>query len=272
MFDKDTIQSMNDEIVGNVNEVKINKTIYRKAISNLNFCRPDGDINNQVDAANLAITYDLTKKRANGSVYRLISHSKQPTEAFKNIECNKTRISCCPQFLSTLILFENNSVKGVDNDDFNQKMKYLDDNTRRLERIRNECYDVQYRSVNVKYLENQINYMEESISPIFRHLSDLTEYAKQAYTSNVVPLMNINAGKIKREGYYKGDDTILQNIFSDQEEYKELVRDASNIIYDDLKETYVFLCNHVNGDLLTPQMRAVWAEISKTVDEPTKIF
>jgi hypothetical protein len=187
---KKTIYPMKPELVDTGKNEKINERMYKFVLSKLNNQRPGRFINNQVDAANFAITYTLTEIYADKSCrdrtfYRLVSHSKRPSKAFKDIKypemvpsSDKVKdvyVSCCPQLMSTLILIKSGQIDGIDSSDYDSLQSSLEKNIRCLERTKNQCYTFRHhrKFLNTTNLGNKTLSIEEALTPVCKHFSDL---------------------------------------------------------------------------------------------------
>jgi hypothetical protein len=266
-----------DAFVDDIENVKINEPIYKRALNNLSWRRPWLTINNQIDAANVAITYDLTEKCAaedkkQKTVYRFLSQSRQTSDAFRNIDCHDVFLSCCPQFVSTLILAETDQIVAGGT---TSQIAYFNESIPRLEEIRRQFNELKnpqrfkHVCLDPQYLEDKTLLMKEVLEPIFKHTNDLTKFKKQIYPSVLAEIMDINSGEnVKYKDHcFKSDAKYLKQIFADQKRYKALIEEASGIIYDDLKDTYKDLCKYVDGKygdkFLTPEMRGLLNELNK---------
>jgi len=278
MLDK-LARPIDDFIGDDVKKIKIHEKTYDEALGHLTWRRPAYDRNNQVDAANVAITYDLTSRYADEkqnneekTIYRFVSHSKLTTEAFRNIGYNDLRLSCCPQFVSTLILAEKGLLKG--GSDIASQISYFDESIRCAEGIKSRYADLKHpkkfmpENIEIQYLADDTLLMREILAPVFNHIMDLTQFKDQIYQALIGRIMDINAGEnVVYEQYrYPGDAKDLAQIFEDQGRYKDLIAEASGIIYDDLKATYNALYQYVdekNAGLLTADMRKLLDKLNK---------
>ncbi|MDR0374055.1 MAG: hypothetical protein LBI79_11035 [Nitrososphaerota archaeon] len=267
-----------EETKRNAKQVKINDNIYKKAFSNLTYCRPHNSLNNHVDASSLAITYSLnegniTKGNKQDAFYRLISSSKLPLEAFRPIKFDGTHISCCPQFVSTLIFFEEKLAKKINATTLSQRRDYLGTHIKRLENIKRQCVDLQYpqRFISAKYVENETVLMEKALEPIRSYLSDIIEFRCETYPTLIRPILEINSGYPE---YHKENIESLKNLFEQPQKHKETVEEASEMIYDNLEKTYRLLYDYVNenhNELLTPKMKDLMANIDNQSARDVKI-
>ena len=224
-----------DDFVGDVEKIGIHEGTYEDAMQQLNRRRPGESINNTVDAANVAITYDLTAET--GKCFRLVSHSRQPSLAFRNIafkkdEQNKKQtafkyhhdvfLACCPQFVATVILAETNQLRGFDPNDFkNKNSTYFTESIRVLEGIKSQYTDLKYgqiylRSWNMgehtalmeKELVNQTAHMENALNSLYNHLVDLPAFRNQIYPNFIGSVLDINSSGT--ESYKKASDEDLK--------------------------------------------------------------
>jgi len=268
---------------------KEKRSIYDKALSRLNDCRPYyigenneifyRDKNNEIDAANFAITYYLTERYNETKFYRFVSHSRHHTKAFRHIRYNykntdkhtnavgKT-VSCCPQCVSTLISIKNNPIDGIDDNDYQKKSQYMDRNKKILDNIKNQYNLAQYRGLyNIQDIKNKNKFMDDTLKPFYSYLVDFTKFTKQVYPSFIEQIMRINSGE--QEGYreyFKNDLKFTRQIFADQKWYRKLMKEASDLVYADLKNTFNELCKYVDGKnekLLTENMRKELKDIEK---------
>jgi hypothetical protein len=254
--------------------VEVDEKVYKYALSSLSYYRPRRSISNKVDALNLAITYNLTSKDKD-AFYRLVSHSKQPSKAFRLAEYNRKWISCCPQCVSTLILFEDKFEKTTENgkDIINFQGYSIDENIERLKRIGHDCIDLQHmrRFTMYPYLNEYFGkeklFIEKVYEPVQKHYSDLVKFKQQIYTPLIQPIMDINAGKgVNRKNCFKEDVEFLENLL-DRRTYETMAQQAYGIILNNVKETRKFLADYVNENhtFLKPEMQ----ELFKKIDTET---
>jgi len=280
-----------DDFVDDVEQISIHNETYDNALYRLNRRRPDENYskNNAVDAANVAITYDLTTKSEDIN-FRLISHSRQPSLAFKNIAVKEqyhhdVLLACCPQLVATIILAETNQLKGFNHSDF-KNSTYFTQNIRVLEGIKKQYNDLKYgqqfltgwtmeerASLMEKTVVDQTTDIQNALTSLYNHIMDLSEFRNQTYPSFIEPILDINSGK---DGASKDGENFV-GAFEDYTEdliemckngqrYKTLIENAVGIIDDELKETYKGLGKYVDGkykQLLTPNMRSLLDELTK---------
>ena len=287
-----------DDFVDDVGQVSIHTETYEDAFCRLKKRRPDENKykNNVVDATNVAITYDLTAK-SEDKCFRLVSHSRQPSLAFKNIKLEKedrekmnyrhdVLLSCCPQFVATVILAENDKLEGFDSSNFKNNGAYFSERIRVLDGINSQCNDLKYgqmylRSWNMeehtslmeKTLVDQTAHIETALTSMYNHIVDLSKFRNQIYPSFIGSLLDINSGKDEKAradkkfiGSFDDDLGDLLEMCENEQRYKKLVEDAAGIIHDELKETYKGLGKYVEGKykhLLKPNMQSLLNELYK---------
>ncbi|MCL1977547.1 MAG: hypothetical protein FWG55_05555 [Candidatus Bathyarchaeota archaeon] len=254
------------------------KSIYSKALSKLNDCRPYfldetkkiyyRDENNEIDAANFAITYNLTEKHGKDTFYRFVSHSRQHAKAFRNIRYGKKSVSCCPQCVSTLISIKQNSITGIDDNDWLKKSRYMAKNMRILDNIRNQYQLPHYKGLyEIKDIEDKNAFMENTLKPFYNHMLNFTKFTAQVYPSFIGQIMRINSGVQENyDRYFEEDVRRVRRIFNQQAEYSKIMKDAIDLIHEDLKTTFDGLCKHLDGGnekLLTENMRKKLKNIEK---------
>lgn len=174
---------------------------------------------------------------------------------------------------------ENNQLNGIDPHDF-KKCVHFNESIRVLEGIKNQYNDLKYgqiylRSWNMdghttimeKTFEDQTVHMENTLNSLYNHLMDLPKFRDHIYPTFIEQIININSGKdVNLDGAFKKDIGDLMQLFENEERYKRLVEDATDIIHGELKETYKGLGNYVTGKyehLLTPDMRLLLDELNK---------
>jgi hypothetical protein len=260
-------------------KVNLDDAIYKKALDKLANRRPfNRSVNNKIDAANVAMTYDLTKDTDNGTYYRFISHSKHVSEAFndiklKQIERDEVNIACCPQLVSTLSLIENNQIEGIDKDDMQGINVYLDECIDNLEKMHRYLRDLKYIR-NAYSLERetlQLGYTFESTfsnisKPIHEYLRSSAKFKEKVYPSFIEHIMDINAGvkatEINYDAPFKEDIYALKTLFKDQVRYKKLMNEVFNSIYADAEKTLKLY----EDRFLTDDIRTVMERIRESMD------
>ena len=262
------------KVIRPINDDEVNAEVatdtFISVLSELEYDRKGHDKQNKVDALNLALTYNLTdknvEKQKDAIFYRIVSHSKWPSKAFREITYKGKYISCCPPFVSTLILNQ----KGIVNlsDDF------LDKNIKRLEQIMQ--YDSEIPSIYSFAAEKFLNqhktiegFRTEVLAPIHRYLTDIIEFDGQLNGYLIEHIRKINAGDKNYgnyEGYYKGNPENIEKLrqIFDKQTYSTITAKASQIIYDNLEKTYKVLYKYVNENhnCLLPEMM----DLLKTID------
>jgi len=251
-----------------VTKVKIEKNRYNEALANLNVYGCKTDVDKKVAAAHFAITYSLTesglriydrrtdemvtlqpdndKVDVYPAVYRSISNSSQFIKAFRTKKIGDKYFSCCPQFLSTLILLKRNIVKEFNNTKLTDKIVLLDEKRRCIERIKNQCYDWQYpQRFNMAKYTDDVGRLRETLDSMSIYLGDLFELKYEIFPSLIEPVMKINLGDKfyhRKSKNYNSRDSIetLAPLFKHKcaDRYESVATEALNAIYEDIKETY----------------------------------
>ena len=246
------------------NKVEVDKKVYKSVLSELSCDRPELPTNNKIDALNLALTYSLTDKsltnanKADDFFYRMVSHSKWPSRAYRTVTYDNKAISCCPQFVSTLNLNERGIIKLSDD--------FLDENIRRLRRLSGYCFDLQstQKFTSKKHLDQYkgrtAEFKAEIVSPIQHYLGDYIAFERHVYEPVIQHVMDINSGHtkyVKRDGCFENKEDIetLKQIF-DEKTYETVAKTASELIYQNLEKTYKVLYDYVNENhmWLDPEM------------------
>lgn len=273
----------------NLSKVNIDDKIYKMALEKLRFRRPTNrSINNKVDAANVAITYDLTKDTENKTYYRFISHSKHVSEAFDDIRLNPTEfsdeelkkverdevdIACCPQLVSTLSLIENNQIVGIDKDDMQGINAHLEECIRNLEKIHLELYDLRYTRDDC-YLEkkmlslgNKVKLkLEHVLTPLQEYLTNSASFTEKIYPSFIEHMLDINAGVtagVNYDAVFKEDIDKLKGIFKSQDRHKELMKEVFKSVYEDAEKTL----EYYKTNLLEDDVQTVMKKLAEQMDK-----
>jgi hypothetical protein len=269
MLAKDVIEPI-DKFV-DLSLVKIDKKTYNKALSNLNVYRPDGDINNKINALNVAITNDLTEQCLSiydsnqPAFFRLISNADSTLDALRDIGVKKeftvakeekTLISCCPQFLSYILWFEREIIGDVElskrKEFINEHIEYLDKHIPHIEEIKHNYVDVQSakKFITSLYCGNDVN-SEKTLEIMQNYLTSLDEI-KEIYKTYVEPNVEIN---LCIKDYFKNGQTYgEQKTIDDLKQSKSLTRllkqlndektdveAAFEVFYAEVKVTYEYL-------------------------------
>jgi hypothetical protein len=282
--------TIDDKELGiNLSNVNLDKKTYETALEKLKLRRPTNrSVNNKIDAASVAMTYDLTKDTENKTYYRFISHSKHVSEAFNSIRLNpkefsdeqlrewerdEVDIACCPQLVSTLSLIENNQISGIDKNDLRQIDTHLENCITNISKIHQQLDKLKYVRDDC-YLERELSRLGDDVELAIAHISTpLQEYLNESnkFTATIYPsiiehIMDINAGKKKAEINYDTvfaeDKAKLEEIFASQERYKDLMQTVFDSIYNDAQNTLAY-CEE---NLLTDDIRAVTKKLVEQMD------
>jgi len=274
------IRTIDDkELDIDLSKVNLDDAIYKTALKKLGARRPyNRSINNKIDAANVAMTYDLTKDSENDTYFRFISHSKHVSEAFNDItlklvERDEVNIACCPQLVSTLSLIENNQIEGINKDDTQGIIARLDEQIAFLENMYRQLKTLQ-RINNAQLFETELlslgHTFESTFSkffkPISEYLKNSTKFKAYIYPSFIKRIMDINAGVneewINYDATFKKDIDALKALFNDQARYKELVVEAYDSICADAEKTLKLY----EDKLLTDDMRTLMEKLKGQMD------
>jgi hypothetical protein len=283
------IRTIDDEDLGiTLTNVGLDKKTYVTALEKLKIRRPiNRSINNKVDAANVALTYDLTKDTENKTYYRFISHSKHVSEAFNDITLDPSNfsdkklrdakrgevdIACCPQLVSLLSLIENNQIKGIGKNQSSEITKFLDDCIISMDKIYiqldnlKDTRDRYYLEKEVSRLGNDVDLILNNIlTPLRNYLKDSNKITKTVYPLIIEHIMNINSGMSKEVNYdavFPEDIFALERIFKSQETYNELISEVFKSVYEDAETTL----DYYEKKFSTGNMQLVMEKIAKQMD------
>jgi hypothetical protein len=234
------------EDVAEESEWKEDDGIFHAALSELNQIRPRSEINNKIDALNMAITYGLTEGYRDKIRYRLVSHSRLPSQVFGRIKFDNQYLSCCPQFLSMLILFNKGLAAKMGIEDIPSRIKFLQKSINLLEDIKHECLNFQFpqRFTSEEFLQGEKIFLTRAFEPVYIFLSNYYRFQKEIYTPLVMPIMSINSGSTNYHS--KADIEAIKGLLSNAEKYENTMNAASEAIMQNLKETYQVLYKFLN--------------------------
>ena len=246
-------------------KIEVQENEYNEILTSLDATEYKNDTFKKVVALHFTITCGLTKNGVNicdrrkdelgintdiyPAVYRSVSNSRKFTDIFRAKKICGTFFSCCPQFLSIIILLKNNLVEEFRLIALTEKIARLNEKTKDIKRIRDQCYDLQYpkRFVADPYIKNK-KILKENLESVYNYLSDLCEFKYEIYASFIEPIKKINTGDIyyHRNGkLYNSRESIktLQPLFKCgyEDRYENVAEEALNNIFKDVKETYEFL-------------------------------
>lgn len=248
------------EAVTEGGEWRKNDDVYNSTLAFLNRIRLDSEINNRVDALNIAITYGLTEEyySSRNFFYRLVSHSRLPLAAFRRIRYDNKAISCHPDFLTTLILLKKDLTQKLGVGEVESRISFLERNIGLLEYIRYNSYDLQYpqRFTSSELLKEEEIFKTRALDPVYSFLSIYVRFYDELYRPLILEALRINAG---RWAYYRLLEKagILRKLFESAEDYENNMSAAAENIMKNLKETYRILYRFANKEhknLLTDDM------------------
>jgi hypothetical protein len=191
--------------------IGIDEKCYKEALENLNVYRPDGGVHNELIALNLALACYLTKQKiettffdnndnlyyvAYPTTYRSVANSRQSVEALRRIkDSEETYISCCPQFISMLILLKKSLAKELGIEDWEKRIIYLKRKGKCIERLKNKCLDMQFpqRFTQPDHCKN-MKTLKKNLLSTHNYLRDLIKFGEQIYPSLIKPVLKINQG------------------------------------------------------------------------------
>jgi len=281
MLDDKIIEPLEHFNVGELTQIKPDKKRYDKALENLMFHKPNNvNVENKICALNLAITCYLTEKfekfddiadkmyntcknyKATKEIYRQVPSSRETIDALRRMKTDDgKRVSCCPQFLTVLILLKRNLAEKMDIAKLDERIAYLAKKRECLGRLRTNSVRLQYlgRFTAEEYLNE--NLVEENLLSLCNYLSDLIEFKEQIFPIFITPVLKINEGDIT---YHRGGKNYSQEPIESLEQlserpkcYNEFVMLCFEDIYADVEDVYKFLYKHATkkySHVLSPKM------------------
>ncbi|MDR0493901.1 MAG: hypothetical protein LBH74_09760 [Nitrososphaerota archaeon] len=285
MLNRNIVEPL-ENFVNDVNQIKIDKDIFSKALANLKVYKYSA-VDKTAIALNIAITCSLTGKKLKfydadeKKLYyckadvRTVLNAEY-TSAFRMITFNGTHISCCPQFLSLLILLKSGQVKEFGNIELSDKIIRIDEKRGCLARIRSQCYTFQepQRFTSKRYLDDN-EFLSETLEAMHSYLSDLYELKFDIYPHFIEPIKKINLGEDYHDlniNFNSRDSikTLKPLLEKDKENrYEIIAHDALNAIYENMKEPYKTLYKHAkNKKSLIPKNDDLIKKLDETKQVP----
>jgi hypothetical protein len=256
-----------EEVVGESGKWKKNDSVYQRTLGFLNGMRLDSEINNRVDALNLAITYDLTDEyyKSDKLFYRLVTHSRLPLKAFRRVHYQNKPISCHPDFMTVLILLKTDLGQRLGTGSIDSRISFLEKSIQTIEYIRVNAYDLQYplRMASAQLWKDENILKTKVLWPVYNYLSKYVKFNDELYKPLIYEAQRINAGKWRNSRLLERVG-ILKKLFERAEDYENNMSAASDEIMKNLKETYRTIyrfANQEHKDLLTDDMTELFNRI-----------
>ncbi|MDR0372438.1 MAG: hypothetical protein LBI79_02580 [Nitrososphaerota archaeon] len=264
----------------------IDKKRYDEALENLNVYRPNSGVHNKLIALDIALACYLTGQKIETTffddndtlyiahpIYRSVANSRQSVEALRRIKgSDETYISCCPQFLSMLILLKKNLAKELGVENLHKRIDYINKKRKCIEKLRNACLGMQQpqRFTIPAYCRDKKR-LKKNLVSTHDYLRDLIKFGEQILPTIIEPVLEINEGNpiyhnaegSKRYNSYVPIETLN---LPEKLKYGTVVKEDYESICNAVKYTYKTLYEYATKEKLLENMGFTQKKIDKLTE------
>ena len=272
--------------------IRIDENRYKEALENLTLYRPNELLNNKLIALNLALACYLTGQKIETTFfdendklyticpthYRAVANSRQAIEALRRLKgSDNSYVSCCPQFLSMLILIKNRLAKELGINAFEERIVYLAERRKCLERLRNKCFDMQFpQRFTMPEQCKSTKLLKKNLLSTHNYLRDLIKFGEQILPTIIEHVLEINTGNLSyhnEEGNknYICYESVENLALFENLKYGEVAKESFKSICKAVTDTYKFLYEYATKNELIANMGFAPEKIDKLTELYNKV-